>query len=78
MFSTISSIENIVVYRLAFEKQDGTIEWWKSEFYRYPEFVGKKLAPVLHSSGTNHKTTIVSLLQKNKLLLDVIRLMELE
>lgn len=78
MFSGTNNINNIAVYRLALEKKDGTIEWWESEFYRYPEFIGKKLSEMLSPVNADSKTTPFYSLQKNKLLNDVIRLMTLE
>lgn len=78
MYSTPHSADEIVVFRLALEKKDGTVIWWQSEFYRYPEYLGRKLKQLHYAeSGDIRKTALLKLEQK-RLLLIALQIIEKE
>lgn len=72
MFSA-GSKPPVKVIRLALEDRYGNITWWRSRFYRYPEFSGKKLAP-FYQAGSSEKAHPAIILAKAKLLNELIRL----
>ncbi|MGN6401197.1 MAG: hypothetical protein ACTHMD_12130, partial [Flavisolibacter sp.] len=71
-------IENVCVYRIALKKQDGSMDWWESEFYRYPEYVGRKLKQLSVAHKQINPNGIFLELEKRKLLIMVMRIMEKE
>jgi hypothetical protein len=72
MFSGLKKIQEVKVIRIRLESSDGKIEWWETEFYRYPEFVGKKMKVLYnHDQG---KAGIFYELEKKRLLNEVLRL----
>lgn len=64
------------VIRIALQKPDGKLSWWQSRFYRYPEFTGRKLQQLRQAGNVNN--TIFLHLERNRLLLEVLRLIESE
>lgn len=76
MFSHLIDTDNVVVYRVALETKDGNTVWWKSGFYRYPEFVGRKLKN-LYELEHEHKQLFFTL-ERQRLLIEVLRLIEVE
>lgn len=76
MFSNLSNPVQVEVFRIAFEKKDGEFVWWKSEFYRYPEFVGRRLKQ-LHQTD-NDKIKAFTFLERRRYLIEVLRLVETE
>ncbi len=61
------------VIRLALEDEHGNITWWRSRFYRYPEFAGKKLGG-FYQANSSEKTHPAIILAKVKLLKKLIKL----
>ncbi|MDO3642251.1 hypothetical protein [Mucilaginibacter sp. L3T2-6] len=78
MYSSGHKIENVCVYRIALKKQDGSMAWWESEFYRYPEYVGRKLKQLSVAHKQINPNGIFLELEKRKLLIMVMRIMEKE
>lgn len=78
MFSGAHSLENAKVFRLALEKQDGEIVWWNSEFYRYPEFVGRQLKRIYQTTGEDKISNAFVLLERQKLLIEVLRIIAIQ
>jgi hypothetical protein len=78
MFSDLHDVADIRIFRLALEKQTGEILWWHSEFYRYPEIVGRKLKQSFQSADGSEKTDVFVLLDRKKYLAEVLRLIEIE
>jgi hypothetical protein len=77
MFSGRHHLQHVKVFRLALETQNGKIEWWQHEAYRYPEFVGRQLLRFYDRlNGTDKKSTALLSLEKHKLLLEVLRIIE--
>lgn len=78
MFSRARKLNNVKVYRIAVEKQNGDVCWWQSRFYRYPEFAASKLARIYDVAAEDPKTKAVNTLEKNRILLEVLRLIHAE
>lgn len=75
MFSGTHELRNVKVFRIALEKQDGKLEWWQHDAFRYPEFVGRKLKQIYSSMPEgDRKAVIFATLEKNKLLTNVLKL----
>jgi len=74
MYSSMHKLNEISVYRIAFKKPDGSMTWWISEFYRYPEYVGRKLKQ-MHAidSGSAEKDVLLRL-EQTRLLILVLRI----
>lgn len=78
MYSAPHSLDDIVVFRLALEKKDGSVVWWRSEFYRYPEYLGRKLKQ-LHASGIGDvQRSALLRLEQTRLLLIALKIIEKE
>jgi hypothetical protein len=52
MFSGYRDPSSVRVVCLALETRDGSLEWWRPRFYRYPDKLGRKLA------GANTELTL--------------------
>jgi hypothetical protein len=76
MFSRLTDVGQVVVFRIALEKADGEIVWWKSEFFRYPEFIGRMLKQCSKTDGPG--SSLYTALQKEKYLAEVLRLIAVE
>lgn len=76
MFSNLCDIKDVEIFRIALETNDGKLVWWKSEFYRYPEIVGRKLKE-LYQIENDTKDVFLSL-EKQRLFSEVLRLIEAE
>ena len=78
MFSTHLDINQHSVFRVALERNDGEIVWWKSHFYRYPEQVGKQIRRLNKLEDNSPKTKMVIALETRKTLIEVARLIRQE
>jgi len=78
MFSRQNSVEELAVYRLALETKSGTTTWWRSEFFRYPEFVGRRLRRIHQIADQPGKAAVFVNLEQQFLLREVLRLIEAE
>ena len=78
MYSALHNPENISVFRIALEKKDGSIAWWESEFYRYPEYSGRKLRQLWQVKSENKQKEVILQLEQHRLLTAVLRIMEKE
>lgn len=77
MFSDSTDISKVEVFRIALENSNGDIYWWKSEFYRYPEFIGRQFKKLYYAEGDLTQKAFINL-EKQRLLAEVVRLIELE
>jgi hypothetical protein len=78
MFSSPMDLNDVTVYRVALEKQDGETVWWQSRFYRYPEFIGRNLKRIYEAKSTDPRFPTIAALEARKHLLDVMRLISIE
>ena len=78
MFSDPYDLGDINIYRVALEKRDGEIVWWRSRFYRYPEYIGRKLRQIHSLRNEDPKSAFVVALETKKHLLEVARLISIE
>lgn len=78
MFSKPAEISQIRVIRIAFEMRNKDVVWWKSRFYRYPEFVGRSLENLVDRNSSDERTNAFLELEKQRLLHEVLRLVEQE
>jgi len=78
MFSNLHHVSKVKVFRLALETQNGNIEWWKSEFYREPEFIGAMIKQYYWAMKANKIPKPILLLWRNKLLIKVLYLVKAE
>ena len=78
MFSGVADIAEVEVFRLALETTDGEVIWWRSEFYRYPEFVGRSLKHLKQLEDESRQSRALAGLERQRLLAAVLRLIELE
>ena len=76
MYSSPHQVSGVSVYRIAFKKQDGTMTWWESEFYRYPEYVGRKLKQLRTISSGADETDVFLRLEQTRLLISILRIAE--
>ena len=78
MYSAPQSVRRISVFRLALEKKDGTVVWWQSEFYRYPEYLGRKLQQLQNSGSDDAKNSVLLKREQKRLLLFALQIIEKE
>src|SRR5215510_3561769 len=78
MFSRSSTLKELAVYRLALETKLGGTSWWRSEFFRYPEFVGQRLQRIHQAISQGGKDAVFANLEQQFLLTEVLRLIEAE
>jgi len=80
MFSNKHAVNNVIVYRIALEDDNGKIEWWQHEAYRYPEFIGRKLLGnyTTCAYSNNAIEILAAKMQKRKLLRQVVRLVDMQ
>ena len=78
MFSNRGSIEKAEIFRLALETADNEVYWWKSEFYRYPEYVGRKLRELYRAEKRFDNPNPFIELKKRQFLVEVLRLIKTE
>lgn len=77
MYAAPYAPENVKLIRLGLQMHDGTVSWWQSRFYRYPEYTGRRLLQ-LRKAAEKAGTNVFITLERNKLLLEVLRLIESE
>jgi hypothetical protein len=78
MFSQLMSPNEVEVFRVALETDAGEVVWWRSDFYRYPEFVGRTLKRIHRMSKEGGKIEAVAALETQRCLAEVLRLIEVE
>ena len=78
MFSQLTEVSEVEVFRLALETTTGEIVWWRSEFYRYPEFVGRILKRTHRLQSEGGQTEGLALLERQRCLSEVLRLIDTE
>ncbi len=78
MFSVEQKMEDVKVVRLALEDEHGNVEWWRSRFFRYPEFTGRKLQKIYNMNVQGKKLTAFINVERDKLLRSVLKLVEKE
>ncbi len=78
MFSTPMTLASVRVIRLALETKAGEVVWWESCFYRYPEFIGRRLRQLYRLENLPGQSGIFFHLERQKYLREVARLIEFE
>ncbi|MBS1522336.1 MAG: hypothetical protein JST50_15150 [Bacteroidetes bacterium] len=78
MYSGPHDLKNIGVFRIAIEKKDGNIVWWQSEFYRYPEYSGRKLQQLWEARNNNQQQEVFLQLERHRLLISILQIMKKE
>jgi len=78
MFSQLTGLSEVEVFRLALETTTGEILWWRSEFYRYPEFVGRRLQSIHQMESEGARAKALASLERQRCLAEVLRLIETE
>lgn len=78
MYSGLHSPGKVNVIRIALQQQDGRLTWWKSRFYRYPEYTARKLQELHQAMKQDKQKEVFALLERNRLLHEVLRLIESE
>ena len=78
MFSGLTKLEEVEVFRLALETRHGEIIWWQSHFYRYPEYIGGMLQMLDRFEREKQQPLSLALLARHRYLLEVLRLIALE
>lgn len=78
MFAEPANLDNLLVVRLALETREGELIWWRSRFYRYPEFVGRKLKRTYQLEREQSRFSALAPLERRKYLAEVIRLIRFE
>ncbi len=78
MFSRLLSLRDVEVFRLALETTEAEVVWWRSEFYRYPELVGRRLKRIYRMEQEGGRTASVAQLERQRLLNEVLRLIDSE
>ncbi|HJP62134.1 MAG TPA: hypothetical protein VJ844_01770 [Mucilaginibacter sp.] len=78
MYSSARDINEISVFRIALKTQDESMIWWKSEFYRYPEYVGRRLKQLCLARNHASDNDVFLQLEHKRLLILVLRILEKE
>jgi len=78
MYSAPHNLENVRVFQIALEKKDGSVAWWESKFYRYPEYSGRKLQQLWQVRNDDQKRDAILQLEQYRLLIAVLQIMEKE
>lgn len=78
MFSNSADVSNVEVFRLALETKANKVYWWKSEFYRYPEYIGRQLQKLYQMAKESDKISPFITLKKHHYLFEVLRIIEIE
>lgn len=78
MFSVSQKIEDLKVWRIALEDNNGNIEWWQSKFFRYPEFTARKLQKIYGLNIQGKKLAVFVNIERNKLLKAVVKNLQQE
>ena len=78
MFSKNYSIEKIRIMRISFQDKNGDVYPWQSNFYRYPEYIGKSLRKSYDLFGKIPEKEAFWFLDLKRTLLNVIKLLEFE
>lgn len=78
MYSAPHAPEKVKMIRLGLQAHDGAVSWWQSRFYRYPEYTGRRLLQLQKAVEKAAGNNVFITLERNKLLLEVLRLIESE
>jgi len=78
MFSGLRDLSQVEVFRVALETRAGEVIWWRSEFYRYPEFVGRRLKRLQQLASEDGRTATFASLEGKRYLSTVLSLIERE
>lgn len=81
MFSNLTNLSDVEIFRLAMETTDGKIVWWQSSFPRYQRRIGKILKSIYHletSDSSSSNASNYSFQMKRKYLREILRLIELD
>ena len=78
MFSRLTNLSEVEVFRVALETTAGEIIWWRSEFYRYPEFVGRRLKRLHQMESEGGPAALFAPLERQRYLAAVLSLIEFE
>lgn len=78
MYSAAYRTGQVRVLRIALQDKDGGITWWKSHYYRYPEFTARKLDRLIHAAVSHQVENSINLLGQKRLMAEVLRLIEQE
>jgi hypothetical protein len=78
MFSRLTDLSEVEVFRVALETTTGEIVWWRSEFYRYPEFVGRRLKRLHQMESEGGPAALFAPLESQRYLRAVLSLIETE
>lgn len=78
MFSGRLRLEDVEVFRVALESQDGSVHWWCPHYYRYAEEVGRQLQQLHHTVPHNPPARAAVAMAQQYVLREVVRLTRLE
>ncbi|MET0393846.1 MAG: hypothetical protein ABW019_11930 [Chitinophagaceae bacterium] len=78
MYAAPHAPEKVTVIRIALQAREGSVTWWRSRFYRYPEYTGRRLLQLQKAAAKRTGHAVFITLERNKLLLEVLRLIESE
>jgi hypothetical protein len=78
MYSATYRADQVRVLRIALQDANGDITWWKTKYYRYPEFVARKLDILMQAPANSKVGDGINLLAQKRLLDEVLRLIEQE
>jgi hypothetical protein len=77
MYSSPHLLGEINVFRIALKKDDIMV-WWESEFYRYPEYAGRKLKQLWAARNNAGEKDVFLQLERDRLLILVLQIMQKE
>jgi hypothetical protein len=78
MYSGAYRAQQVRVLRIALQDKDGGITWWKTKYYRYPEFTARKLDKLMQATVNHQIESSINLLGQKRVLAEVLRLIEQE
>jgi hypothetical protein len=76
MFSRLTGVQDVEIFRVALETKSTEVVWWRSKFHRYPEFVGRQLRLLERQAAERGPTAAIGSLEKQRYLAEVLRLIE--
>lgn len=78
MYSGSYRAGQVRILRIALQDRAGGVTWWKTKYYRYPEFIARKLDKLMQTAVDHPAGIGINILEQKRVLAEVLRLIEQE
>lgn len=78
MYSGSYRAGQVRILRIALQDRAGGVNWWKTKYYRYPEFIARKLDKLMQTAVDHPAGIGINILEQKRVLAEVLRLIEQE